>query len=473
MMRKNKGEIWIVETGVELDARTPKDLEPYRMYSREKLQSSQKAMFSDSIEITPMLVEGKMEEWIRQVCSELEDGNNILFITPLPADVDNVALKLRQIKDVNIHISKGCEDALDLPVDALAALSDGWVNLDGISLQGRYYPPFSPSQAAMVYTPAMAGPSPDFKAMLLQVYDRSHSLFAKSSFAKDAPWSKTTVEKLVTEDWSVLLIPPRSSDASLESFAGVIAQLRAPNGCPWDRKQTHESLRTYLLEETYEALDSIDSGDMPGLREELGDLFLQILLHAQIAEEKGEFTLSEILESINRKIVFRHPHVFGEVKVRDDREVVQNWEKLKEKERSENGIKEEFGILNGVPKAFPALAQAQSIQDRAARVGFDWDAIEPVKAKVMEEYSEVETAPDAAHRAKELGDLLFAVVNLVRWYKVDAESALRETNQKFRDRFAYIEKKTRETGRELSEMTFAEMDVYWEEAKHLDRSISD
>lgn len=304
--------------------------------------------------------------------------------------------------------------------------------------------------------------------MLLQVYDAGHKVYIKSSEGSEPGWKNTTVGELNWQDGVALLIPPRSADASLESFAGVIAQLRAPNGCPWDRKQTHESLRTYLLEETYEALSAIDSGDFPGLREELGDLMLQILLHAQIGEEKGEFNLSEVLEGINRKIVFRHPHVFGEVKVRDDRDVVQNWEKLKEKERAENGDKEEFGILNGVPKTFPALAQAQAIQDRAARVGFDWDEIEPVKAKVMEEYAEVESAIDANHRAKELGDLMFAVVNLVRWYKVDAESALRETNLKFRNRFAYIEKKARETGRELSEMTLNEMDVYWEEAKQFD-----
>jgi tetrapyrrole methylase family protein/MazG family protein len=204
---------------------------------------------------------------------------------------------------------------------------------------------------------------------------------------------------------------------------------------------------------------------MPGLKEELGDLLLQILLHAQIAVESGEFSMADVIEGINRKIVYRHPHVFGDVQVADANGVVQNWEKLKQQERTENGTEETKGLLDGIPVSFPALAQAQSIQDRAARVGFDWKEIEPVMDKVMEEYREVQEAPNAEERAKELGDLLFAVVNLVRWYKVDAESALRETNLKFRKRFAYIEKKSRETGKPMQEMTLDEMDVFWNEAK--------
>ena len=206
---------------------------------------------------------------------------------------------------------------------------------------------------------------------------------------------------------------------------------------------------------------------MQGLKEELGDLLLQILLHAQISVESGEFNMADVLEGINRKIVRRHEHVFGDVKVADAHGVVQNWEKIKQQEREENGVEESKGLLDGIPTSFPALAQAQSIQDRAARVGFDWKEIEPVMDKVMEEYREVQEAPDEQERAKELGDLLFAVVNLVRWYKVDAESALRETNLKFRKRFAYIEQKSRETGKPMQEMTLDEMDVFWNEAKKL------
>lgn len=464
----NTGQVWIVEPGVDLDERMLKGIAPCKVYSRGCLPEKLQKVFSNAIDLKPFLDDEALGEWISQVTQILIRGENVVYSSYVPADIDAATLKLRQVASEGIHILRSQPPSTDLPADVLPALENGLVTLDGYSLRGKFYPTFSPTQTAMVFAPMDAGLAGEFKEMLLQVYNPAHIVYTRSLPGNDE-WNRKTTAELDPMDCSILLIPPRSTDASLESFAGVIAQLRAPNGCPWDRKQTHESLRTYLLEETYEALSAIDSGDMTGLREELGDLVLQILLHAQIAEEKGEFNLSEVLEGINRKIVYRHPHVFGEVKVRDDRDVVQNWEKLKEKERAENGDKEEFGILNGVPKAFPALAQAQAIQDRAARVGFDWDEIDPVKAKVMEEYGEVESAADADHRAKELGDLLFAVVNLVRWYKVDAESALRETNLKFRNRFAYIEKKARETGRELSEMSLADMDVFWEEAKKLDQ----
>jgi tetrapyrrole methylase family protein/MazG family protein len=200
---------------------------------------------------------------------------------------------------------------------------------------------------------------------------------------------------------------------------------------------------------------------MSGLREELGDILLQIALHTQIAVENGEFTIADVLQGINRKIVSRHPHVFADVSVRDDRDVVQNWEKLKEIERAENGNAHQKGLLDGIPAILPALSQAQSIQERAARVGFDWPEIQPVIEKVMEELQEVSQAQNALEREHELGDLLFAVVNLVRWHKVDAESALRYTNTKFRKRFAYLESRAKQAGRELQKMTLEEMDAFW------------
>jgi tetrapyrrole methylase family protein / MazG family protein len=206
---------------------------------------------------------------------------------------------------------------------------------------------------------------------------------------------------------------------------------------------------------------------MDDLCEELGDLVLQICLHAQIAVEDGEFSMVDVMQGINRKIVFRHPHVFGDVQVDGVGGVLTNWDRLKVEERKANG-EEEKGRLDGVALALPALSQAQEIQERAARVGFDWPEIAPVLDKVMEELQEVHEAQDDAHRAEELGDLLFAVVNLVRWYKVDSESALRMTNLKFRRRFGHIEKKVREAGKDLKDMTLAEMDVWWDEAKGME-----
>jgi tetrapyrrole methylase family protein/MazG family protein len=261
-----------------------------------------------------------------------------------------------------------------------------------------------------------------------------------------------------------LYVPPLEDGTSFEAFQEIVAHLRAPNGCPWDREQTHESLRTHLLEESYEALEAIDAGDVDGMHEEFGDLLLQVVLHAQIANEEGEFSINSVIKKIHDKIVRRHPHVFGEVALEGVKGVLQNWEKLKEAERKNNG-KEEKGILDGVPKSLPALTQAQEYQDRAARVGFDWPVVDGVLDKVAEEIQEIKAATNDEELAEEVGDLFFVLVNLARWKKIDAESALRGTNLKFKQRFAYVEQGAKKQNRELTGMTLEEMDALWEEAK--------
>jgi len=468
MDAKHTSTLWMIEEGTDLTGLSELVGKVDRIYTRGPLPHPLSLLSLQTIDVNSILAEGSKEELLRQMIESLGQGNHLIYFSTLPASVDQVALNLRQQVIPDLHRLTGKPVDLELPAETVKMLSDGLVMLDGASLKGRYYPSFSPSQTALIYAPSAAGDSGAFLRMLLQVYEKNHIVYSKSIEDDGTGWESLSIQDIDISHSALLLLPPRSPDSSLESFADVIAHLRAPNGCPWDRKQTHSSLRTYLLEETYEALSALDENDMPGLKEELGDLVLQILLHAQIGVEKDEFNLSQILEGINRKIIYRHPHVFGEVLVNNDVEVVQNWEKLKEKERAENGRHEEQGILNGVPLVFPALAQAQSIQDRAARVGFDWGDITPVKSKVMEELDEVYSAPDADHQAMELGDLLFAVVNLVRWYKVDAESALRGTNLKFRTRFAYIEKKAKEIGKNLSDMSLEEMDACWEEAKQFD-----
>ena len=255
----------------------------------------------------------------------------------------------------------------------------------------------------------------------------------------------------------------------IDRLLALMRRLRAPGGCPWDREQTHQSLRTHLLEETYEVLEALDADDMPGLQEEFGDLLLQIVLHAQIANEDGEFTINSIIKSIYDKIVRRHPHVFGEVQLDGVEGVLQNWEKLKEAERKDNGKKKK-GLLDGVPQALPALTQAQEYQDRAARVGFDWPVVEGVLDKVAEEIQEIKAATNETELAEEIGDLFFVLVNLARWKKIDAESALRETNLKFKRRFAFVEQGAKGQGRSLSDMTLEEMDTLWEQAKDEEHS---
>jgi tetrapyrrole methylase family protein/MazG family protein len=221
------------------------------------------------------------------------------------------------------------------------------------------------------------------------------------------------------------------------------------------------------MDETYEALDALDREDSAGTAEELGDLLLQIVLHAEIASEEGDYQMKDIIKGIYDKIVRRHPHVFTEKKVDGVDGVLTNWEKLKAAERKQNGNGEKSS-LDGVPSILPSLAASEAIQERAARVGFDWPDVTGVLDKIQEEIGEVKDAKDEVERGKEIGDVFFALVNLARWYKVDAESALRETNQKFRKRFAQIEKNARENGRSVSDMTLDEMNQIWEEAKKLD-----
>jgi MazG family protein len=218
------------------------------------------------------------------------------------------------------------------------------------------------------------------------------------------------------------------------------------------------------MEETFEALAALDAEDSDALQEELGDLLIQVVLHAQIASEEGEFRMQDVLRHVHQKLVHRHPHVFGDVKVKDAADVKFVWDRLKAAERAA-GRGQNLGILDGVALALPALAQADAYQKRAARVGFDWPKLIGVIEKVHEELEEVRTAPDSPSQAAEIGDLLFTVVNLARWYEVDAESVLREANVRFRTRFEQLEKIVRQTGRKLVELSPEEMNEIWEKVK--------
>jgi len=245
-----------------------------------------------------------------------------------------------------------------------------------------------------------------------------------------------------------------------ETFRKIIQQLRGPGGCPWDKKQTHSSLKQYLVEECYEVLETLEDLDMPALSEELGDLWLQIMLHSQIAEESGEFTLEDVLRKINTKLIYRHPHVFGGTEVKDADEVSVNWEELKEKEKPGN-----HSLLSGVPRELPALAYSQSIQRRAASVGFDWDKVDDIIEKLVEEVEELKEAVDHEDKIREFGDILLTLANVGRRMDIDVESALRQANARFTRRFNYIEEECRNKGIDLKSLTLAEMDKLWDEAK--------
>jgi tetrapyrrole methylase family protein/MazG family protein len=356
---------------------------------------------------------------------------------------------------------------LDLVLRALELdLSSGLQIFDAASLTSAHHPPFNPDVPVMVFG-LDAADMPHLRTALLNQYPGDHPLQIVRGSDSTNLVDHLTLDALNQAspegEWAALYIPPLPSPSSFERFQETIAHLRAPEGCPWDRKQTHQSLRPYLLEETYEVLDALDAGDVHALREELGDLLLQIVLHSQIAVDAGTFRMADIIAAINDKIIRRHPHVWGNVNVEDDQDVKVNWDRLKQAERQENG--EQKSRLDGVSKSLPALSQAYSYQDRAARVKFDWATIEPVIAKVYEEIEELHAAPDDESRAQEVGDLLFAVVNWARWLGVEPESALRGTNARFNRRFNYIEQQAAAQNRAVEQMSLEEMDALWEAAK--------
>ncbi len=245
-----------------------------------------------------------------------------------------------------------------------------------------------------------------------------------------------------------------------DTLVGIVAKLRAPDGCPWDREQTHASLRGCLLEECYEVLEALDEGNAEKLGDELGDLLMQVVIHAQIAAEAGEFELGDVIKNISSKLINRHPHVFGSLEVKDAGEVLVNWEALKKEERGD-----EVSMLDHVPRQMPALSYSQDIQARVARVGFDWEDVDGVIDKLAEEVGEFKRADSQERREQEFGDLLFTLANIARRLGVDSESALRQANQRFYRRFAYMETLCRQRRLDLSQLSFAEQNALWEEAK--------
>lgn len=246
----------------------------------------------------------------------------------------------------------------------------------------------------------------------------------------------------------------------LERLVDIVATLRSENGCPWDREQTHRTLRPNMLEEAYEAVDAIDNNNIPNLREELGDVLLQVVLHAQIAKDDGDFDIEDVAKELSEKLIHRHPHVFGNQKVNSTDEILTNWDKLKQEEKTYRK-----SVLDGVSKSQSALMSAQKISKKVVKVGFEWDSIESLKKCIQSEYKEFEEAVqsgDRNHMEDEMGDIFFATVNLARWYKIDAEQALLRANKKFTKRFKKMEELATKP---LEEYTYDEFDKLWKCAK--------
>jgi tetrapyrrole methylase family protein/MazG family protein len=375
--------------------------------------------------------------------------------------------------------------AEDLPVELIEGISLIGPTLAAIGLKesshisvapvlelvNNYYPLSPPNFPAIITQIHSKKSISKVKATLLALYPSNHPV----QLVHAAGTPNLVVENLPLDQidqsesdhfsiLSSLYVPPLGLHTSFEEFQELIAHLRSPEGCPWDREQSHQTLRRNLMEETFEALEAIDRADPELMKEEFGDLLLQITLHAQIASENGDFTMSDVIKGIYSKLVHRHPHVFGDMDLKDSQVVIRNWERLKALERGENEQKEK-GLLVGIPTSMPALAVAEAYQRRAARVGFDWPKIEGVIDKIKEEIDEFMNSDGKEAQVEEIGDILFAVANVARWVDIDPEEALRSANQQFRRRFAVIESEARRSGKQLSDMTLEEMDKIWDQAK--------
>jgi tetrapyrrole methylase family protein/MazG family protein len=368
-------------------------------------------------------------------------------------------------------------DGLSFVEPALTALQldalDGLQISDALEVAALHHPALDPDRPALLaqlYSRAVAS---DVKLTLLNQYPPDHEVALLH--AVGTPYAQVIRLPLAEIDrrddvahLTTLYIPPLPQPGGFHTFQETIAFLRAPEGCPWDREQTHQSLREYLLEETYEVLEALDADDAEALCEELGDLLLQVVLQTQVAIDHEEFRMPEVIAHIDAKLKRWHPHVFGDVKVNGSEDVKRNWQKIKEEEAEENGKKDRrTSALDGVPRGLPALAAAHAIGVKATRANFDWRSIDGVIDKVAEEIRELQSAEDEAQREEEFGDVLFALANLARWLKIDPESALRSANAKFNARFREVERLARERGQSMSEMADRELDDLWNEAKRL------
>lgn len=392
---------------------------------------------------------------------------------PLVAE-RTVQLLLQQGASRGVEIEIGGGQSFIDPLFARLKIDpiEGFSLLDGTALRPDQVSPGLHTIVAQVYDAFVAS---DVKLTLMEILPDDYQVTVATAVGVAGQERIETVPLYELDrldhfgNLSLVYVPPtRDERVSYRQFSylkEIVAILRSPDGCPWDREQTHQSIRKNLIEETYEVLETIDDDDPDAMCEELGDLLMQIMLHSQMAAEDGYFTVDDVVAALNEKLIRRHPHVFGEKSANDSEEALANWQEIKAQEKAAKGIDVAAASqLSGIPRDLPALMYAYKLQKKAAQVGFDWDDVADVYAKVEEEYRELREATEE-ERAGELGDLLFAVVNLARFLGLDPEEALALTNNKFKQRFSYIEEKLRAAGRSFAETDLTEMDQWWEEAK--------
>lgn len=416
-----------------------------------------------------------------QAAVEGLDTEEIIYAVPgHPMVAEKTVQILReqgQALNITVHVLGG-ESFLD---EAFTRLGfdpiEGFQLLDAAQLNAQLLQPQLHTVIGQVYDTFTAS---DVKLSLMELYPDDFEVIVCHYLGVQGKEiiERTPVYELDrTENYGnlSLIYVPRTEDEQIRNrtFARlheIVGILRSPGGCPWDQEQTHQSLRQNFIEETYEVLETIDDDDPEHMQEELGDVLLQIMLHAQIEEETGAFTVYDVIESLNQKLIFRHPHVFGDREANDAQTALQNWDAMKVEEKKLKGTLDvAASLLDGVPRDLPALLTAYKIQKKAAKVGFDWENIEGAFAKMDEEILELKEAVREGHPALdqqlELGDVLFCAVNIARFIDADPEQSLALVNRKFKQRFQYIEQSLHTQGKDIRSMTLEELDQLWDEAK--------
>ena len=343
----------------------------------------------------------------------------------------------------------------------LDRLPENVIVIPGSALDDRRHMPTPPNLRTAIRQPR--DPRHLYE-ILREEYPVSHPLtLLRTDGASEMTLSGLDTETDIFADADYLVIPPLPEGNAFETFQNTVAILRGPHGCPWDKKQTHQSLRDDFLQEVYELLDGLDRADNDMIVEELGDVVLHILLQAQIGVDNGEFSMGDVLAHVNSKIISRHEHVFGNPEKMSPEQIMVRWEQIKQKERS--GRHKTGGMLDGISRAMPALSQAFSYQKRAAKAGFDWDDVESIRKKFTEEIEEFRHAQTPEEQEEELGDILFCLVSIARFYRIDPETALRMANLKFYERVRYTEEQAAAQGKDVFEISREEKERYWDECR--------
>ncbi|QOR66716.1 nucleoside triphosphate pyrophosphohydrolase [Cytobacillus suaedae] len=414
------------------------------------------------------------EEIVNELCAQANDKDIVYAVPGHPLVAEKTVQLLLTKKGEYSVVVEGGQSFID-PLFAALEIDpiDGFQFVDALSFDNSQLQLNQHIIICQVYDQMIAS---NVKLSLMEQLPDDYDVYivtaagSEQQLIKKVPLYELDRGMELTNLTSVYVPPVREERLLYHQFSTlrtVIAALRGPGGCPWDQKQTHKSLKKYLLEEAYELIEAIDNEDDDHMAEELGDVLLQIMLHSQIAEEEGMFTVSDVIQGITEKMIRRHPHVFGDVTADSVDDVISNWNEIKKKEKSNT---EEGSLLDGVSKSLPGLSKAYKYQAKAATVGFDWKDVKPMWEKVDEELKEFkdELNSEVLSQEKilsEFGDILFAFVNIGRYYNIDPEEAITATNHKFYRRFTYIEKEVRNQGKQMESLSLEELDSIWEESK--------